>query len=183
MLPYWHGKRLTSSQQAKRMSKPWRERTLPLLAPMDLTSNQQLANEPHIRHWLAYTQCYPFKEQPCAPRAVYEPRSSAATPATAPATPTTPLPAARASAYVNTLESESDPTNARAKSPRESRRLIDERIDWVFRCDHRRAGRFLRSQLCHLGRQGALLHASDYEHLQQIRQYLGGPQQCTHRDD
>lgn len=67
---------------------------------LDLTSNQQLADEPHIRHWPAYTQCYPFKEQPCAPRVVYEPRSSAVTPATAQVTPTTPLLAPRASAYV-----------------------------------------------------------------------------------
>lgn len=83
------------------------------------TSPSQQPIEPHVHveseqqanthaHCPPHTPCSPFKEQRCAPRALRDPRSSAVTPPTAPATTPTPLlPAAlRASAYVYTRKNQ-----------------------------------------------------------------------------
>jgi hypothetical protein len=60
---------------------------------------------------------------------------------------------------------------------------LTAQIGWLLRHGHWSPSRLPCPQLCHLWRQGALLHAPDYEHLQQVRRSLGAPQQHPHGDD
>lgn len=161
------------------MSKPWR-RERPSKPALDLTCDQQLvyASSTPV-HWLAYTPCSPFKEQLCAPRAVSEPKSSVATPATAPVTPTTPPASARALAYVWPEKEQ------RMLAYPCEENFLTESTDWFLRYRCRGPPGFLRSQrrYFYFWRQGTLLHAPNYEHVQQVREHLGGAQQHPHRDD